>query len=250
MTHPVRLMSVRDQIASRLRTEVRDGLLAAGSPVREEQLAARFGVSRTPIRQVLQQLTYEGLLVSRPNCSMVVAEPPSPEIAAVLYDCRARLEAIALRECFVRLNDEDFDRWNAILADMYGCCERSDAAGAFHYDMLFHRAILEKSSPAGSIGVYSAIATATRDYVRIEGNRPPHEDLRELYALHAALLVVFRHGDVHVACEAISQHILRQNFNREVCRCWAAAGKPYGLVDLYREIIPMLRRDLSRSAAS
>jgi len=250
MKIPVRLMSVRDQIASRLRMEVREGLLTAGSPVREEQLAARFGVSRTPIRQVLQQLTYEGLLVSRPNCSMVVAEPPSPEIATVLYDCRARLESIALRQCFDRLNEDDFDQWNSILTDMYRCCERSDVSGAFYFDMLFHQAILEKSSPAGSLGVYSAIATATRDYVRIEGNRPAHEDPRELYALHAALLVVFRHGDVHVACEAITQHILKQNFNSDACRCWTAAGKPYGLVEAYLEVIPALRRNLNGSADS
>jgi DNA-binding GntR family transcriptional regulator len=68
------VVSIHEQIASRIRADVREGVFSPGDSLREEYLATRFGVSRSPIRQVLQQLTYEGLLHSRPNCGTVVAE--------------------------------------------------------------------------------------------------------------------------------------------------------------------------------
>ncbi len=194
--------------------------------MREEHLAARFGVSRSPIRQVLQQLTYEGLLYSRPNCGTVVAQLPSPEVASALYECRAKLECIALRQCFADLNEADFARWRDILDALYECCDREDHSGAYHHDGLFHRLIVEKASPAGSLGVYFAIAGATSDYLSVDENRPYHADFRELYGMHAALYAMYRLGDVDIACEALSQHILKQEFVTASCRCWTESGSP------------------------
>jgi DNA-binding GntR family transcriptional regulator len=242
------VVSIHEQIASRIRTDVRKGIFAPGDPLREEHLAARFGVSRSPIRQVLQQLTYEGLLHSRPNCGTVVAAPPSPEIALALYECRAKLECIALRQCFAELDDEDFAHWREILAAMYACCDREDHAGAFHQDALFHQLLIDKASPAGSLGVYSAIAGATSDYLRVDKNRPYHADFRELYGMHAALYAMYRLGDVEVACEALSQHILKQEFVAAACRCWTEAGKPLELEGVYDKLAQGLRRAIRKKS--
>ena len=212
-----------------------------GEPLREEQLAARFGVSRSPIRHVLQQLTYEGLLHAKPNCGMVVAEPPIPEVMTVLRECRAKLECIALRQCFQELDEADFDRWHQILGAMYEACDRNDHATAYHQDILFHRVIVDKASPAGSMGVYSVIAGATVQFLRTGANRPFHADFRELYAMHAALLAMFRLGDVEIACEALSQHILRGPFVEASFRCWNKAGKPRGYEGIYDRLAESLR---------
>jgi DNA-binding GntR family transcriptional regulator len=246
MTRPVTVISTLDQIASRLRSEVRRGVFQPGDPLREAHLAARFGVSRSPIRQVLQQLTFEGLLQAKPNCGTIVAEPPTAEVAKALYECRAKLECIALRQCFADLDHGDFERWREILNEMYECCDREDHSGAFFQDSLFHRVIVDKASPAGSLGVYSAIAGATSEYLNIDKNRPFHADFRELYGMHAALYEMIRLGDAEVACEALSQHILKQEFVAASCRRWTEAGKPREYEGVYDSLAQALRRAVKR----
>ncbi len=59
--------TVADQISDRLRSELLAGTYPIGRPLREQELAEHFGVSRHPIRKALQKLTLEGLLSARPN---------------------------------------------------------------------------------------------------------------------------------------------------------------------------------------
>ena len=54
--------TVADQISDRLRSELLAGAYPIGKPLREEELARHFGVSRHPVRKALQKLTLEGLL--------------------------------------------------------------------------------------------------------------------------------------------------------------------------------------------
>jgi DNA-binding GntR family transcriptional regulator len=51
--------TIHDQISARLRDDVLSGRLEPGTSLREEPLAKRFGTSRSPIREVLRQLTHE-----------------------------------------------------------------------------------------------------------------------------------------------------------------------------------------------
>jgi DNA-binding GntR family transcriptional regulator len=144
------------------------------------------------------------------------------------------------------LEARDFERWNEILDALYECCRREDYVGADHQDWLFHRAIVDQASPGGSMGVYFAIAAATRDY-SINRNRTCYQDFCELYAMHAALLAMFRLGDVDVACEALSQHILKEDFNVAACKHWYQAGKPRSAENIYDPLAQSLREAAKRS---
>ena len=64
------IRSVREQITDRLRDDILSGRLAEGERLQEAKLAERFGVSRGPIREVLAQLTHEGLVEAKPNCGV------------------------------------------------------------------------------------------------------------------------------------------------------------------------------------
>lgn len=66
-----------------------DGSLAAGERLAEEQLAERFGISRTPVREALRRLNEEGLVETVPRAVSGICRPEPAEIEA-LFDCRAR----------------------------------------------------------------------------------------------------------------------------------------------------------------
>src|SRR5262245_18669906 len=101
------IRTVREQISERLRAEILSGRLPEGQPLREAQLADRFGVSRGPIREVLAQLTQEGLLESKLNCGVKVA-PSDPEfVRELVVPIRRLLETCALRYCFAGLGEAD-----------------------------------------------------------------------------------------------------------------------------------------------
>lgn len=79
----------------RLREEIVEGLVGAGAPLVEAAIAARFGISRTPVREALRRLEQDGL-VQRGNRGMEVRSR-SPEEILEIYGVRILLEGLAAK---------------------------------------------------------------------------------------------------------------------------------------------------------
>jgi DNA-binding GntR family transcriptional regulator len=86
------IRSTPDQIANVLRSEIESGSLSAGRALNQEQLAARFNLSRIPIREALRQLEAEGYIVYLPNKGATVASAPSKSELIEILEIRACLE--------------------------------------------------------------------------------------------------------------------------------------------------------------
>lgn len=80
----------------RIRAAIRDGSLPPGLRVTEAELAARFGVSRTPVRQAIARLEAEGLLTHEPRRGLAVTRPDHAQVVE-LYVMREVLEGAAAR---------------------------------------------------------------------------------------------------------------------------------------------------------
>ncbi|WP_209318362.1 GntR family transcriptional regulator [Falsiroseomonas selenitidurans] len=80
----------------RIRTAIRDGTLPPGLRLTETDLAARFGVSRTPVRQAIARLESEGLLTHEPRRGLTVTQPDHQQVVE-LYVMREVLEGAAAR---------------------------------------------------------------------------------------------------------------------------------------------------------
>ena len=76
-----------DGIAGALREEIHLGALVPGEPIRQEEVTARFGVSRIPVREAFGRLEAEGLVVVRPNRDAFVAVLTAEELREV-YELR------------------------------------------------------------------------------------------------------------------------------------------------------------------
>lgn len=76
-----------------LADDIVSGLLAPGQPLDEQELARRFGVSRTPVREAIRQLAASGLVEVRPHRSALVALP-EPRQLHDMFEAMAELEAL------------------------------------------------------------------------------------------------------------------------------------------------------------
>lgn len=88
-----------------LRADIMDGALGPGAPLREVELGARYGVSRTPVREALQRLEGERWVRRDPRVGITVAAPDAEEVIES-YAVQEALEGMAARLAAQRLTDE------------------------------------------------------------------------------------------------------------------------------------------------
>jgi DNA-binding GntR family transcriptional regulator len=83
-------------VGERIRSNVIDGVLPPGSQLNEVELAETFGVSRGPVREALQRLIQEGLLLSEPHRGVFVPVMSADDVDDI-YLAREALETAAVR---------------------------------------------------------------------------------------------------------------------------------------------------------
>lgn len=108
---------VREQVVGVIRSAILDFRLKPGQRLVERELIEQLGVSRTTVREVLRQLTTEGLVTVIPQKGAIVTAP-SPEEAKDLYEMRAALEALAVRRFVERATPEDIRRLREAFSGM------------------------------------------------------------------------------------------------------------------------------------
>jgi DNA-binding GntR family transcriptional regulator len=116
---------LREQVLEGLRSAILNFDLKPGERLVERELIEQIGVSRTTIREVLRELTAEGLVVVIPQKGAVVYAP-SQEEAKDLYAVRASLEELAVRRFIERAPE---DKVEALRETVKGIEEVADAAG-------------------------------------------------------------------------------------------------------------------------
>lgn len=87
-------MKVSERIRQSLENDIRNGALLPGDAIDEQELATRYQVSRTPVREALLQLKVQGMLESQPRNGMVVARLDVQELLAI-WELMARWKASA-----------------------------------------------------------------------------------------------------------------------------------------------------------
>ncbi|ATE54328.1 GntR family transcriptional regulator [Actinosynnema pretiosum] len=138
MTGPTptpRLPLRSEEVYRTLREEIDDGLVTPGAPLVEDEIAQRLGVSRTPVRESIQRLAADGLVVSRRR--RWVVRSFTPEEVTDIYEVRAALESHAARLAALRATPEQLAAIEAQRPLMTGesrevLVERSRANDEFH----------------------------------------------------------------------------------------------------------------------
>ena len=130
-----------EKICGELRNKIKSGELSAESRIVEQDIAEEFGVSRTPIREVIRRLSSEGILVSVPNLGTFVKRFSLAEVRE-MFEIREVLEGLAFRNAVERFDNEE-------RSELLKLAEVTDAARqdgrwneAFKFDEEFHQFIV------------------------------------------------------------------------------------------------------------
>jgi DNA-binding GntR family transcriptional regulator len=198
-------------LSERLRIAIEDdiatGKLLPGSHLDEAELAQRFGVSRTPIRETLSLLAGIGLIEARPRRGAVVAQV-SPQRMVEMFEVMSELEAMCARLAARRITELEM----ATLEQAHAACgqavARGDCDAYFHVNENFHTAIYAASHNSFLSEQAYALLRKLRPYRRLQlrvRNRMQHS-----YAEHQAILDFLRVGDGEQAAAATRGHVLVQ----------------------------------------
>lgn len=200
---PVPRRTAGAMVADSLRQAILAGDLKPGTPLRQEELAAHFAVSRMPVRDALRRLAAEALVDLEPHKGARVARLSMADARDVMA-IRLGLEPQALRLSLPRLTRADFDRAERLLRKMDGSdnLARHGALNAAFHGCLMARC----AAPRLSALVGEHLAAADR-YMRfglgVLDHRGPSQ--RE----HRALLAAARAGEVERAAVLLEAHIRR-----------------------------------------
>lgn len=196
-----RPQTVAEQVAGILREAIANGSLKAGTALRQDELAARFGFSRMPIRDALRQLEVEGIISIHPTRGAFVAEIDCTEIRDI-YAVREILEVAALRLSCANLTDRTLSEAASVLDQID---VEPDVGRWGTLNRVFHVALYSACGNARLLSLIEAQHNAGDRYVRIVLSNAGYR--AESQSEHRKLLAACRKRDVERAVILLTKHL-------------------------------------------
>jgi DNA-binding GntR family transcriptional regulator len=200
---PVNLESTPSIIARQLRAAIMYGSLPPGRQLNEADLAARFGVSRGPLREAMQRLVQEGLLRSERHRGLFVITLEPDDIRDI-YFSRAAIERAAVAQ-IVRGNPKQAaSRLEAIHRQMKAAAQRSDRSALSDADLRFHEVLVAQSGSKRLMRMYATLLVESRMCLTAMQETRGFPD--EVVSEHGQLVVAIRAGDTVRISQLIDAH--------------------------------------------
>lgn len=193
-----------EELRLQLADEIVRGALPPGAPLDETEIAQRFSVSRTPVREALRQLAASGLVDSRAHRGAVVARP-SIERLTGMFEAMAELEALCAGLAAERMPPAERQGLEAVHEELRLLSHTGNPDRYHEVNERFHNAIYTGSQN----GYIAEMTLATR--VRVQPfRRAQFRNLGRLaksQAEHDRVVVAIMRGDRSGAASAMRAHI-------------------------------------------
>lgn len=192
------------RVADRIREEIQNGILAPGGRLRQADLAKRFNVSITPVREAFNKLAGEGLIVIDENRGAVVFWPTISDFREC-FEIRELLESHAIAKSVPRLTDEDCVVLEGLIAQM---SHTSDIHTWVELNDRFHLTIYKAAGEPRLLKLIANLREASVAYLNMfAATRVRDRD--HLEDEHQAILDACRARDVDAAIARTRDHLRR-----------------------------------------
>ncbi|MDQ0635817.1 DNA-binding GntR family transcriptional regulator [Arthrobacter pascens] len=194
-------------IADQLREQIVQGTFRPGEQINESVLATQLHTSRGPVREALQRLCQEGILVSRRNRGVFVLELATDDIREI-YAVREAVESTAA-DALLDAGDEQVkdtcQDLTAIISDMAKQVAVSDWQAIAQLDMEFHTSFVAGTGNTRLIRIYQTLAAESRMCILNLAVAYPRVDV--LVQEHQNILDLLEAGDREELHIAIKRHM-------------------------------------------
>lgn len=196
-----------DVMIENLKSDIHSGVLRPGDQLEEASLAARFGVSRTPVREAVRSLVDCGLLEMKSRKGAFVRVLSAKELID-LFEVAAELEGMAARLAAERLTNETAQRIEVALGSCRDAAAREDPEAYGRANLEFHNSIHFASGNARLKEQLQQISVHMNPYRAM-----PYEirgRLARSVEEHVEILKAISDNKVAVADELMRDHMMLQ----------------------------------------
>ncbi len=183
--------TLREKVAELLREAIIQQKIKPGERVTELEIASRYGLSRTPIREAFRQLESEGFLKIIPRKGAIVAELDAKDIKD-FYEIKAVLEGYAARVAAERISDAEISQLERLNQKMKDYAAKIDVAGLTKVHNEFHNLILDI---CGNQKIILVVTNLVQQFLRFRFFVSSSSSLSKMHADHDRIIAAFKARD-------------------------------------------------------
>jgi DNA-binding GntR family transcriptional regulator len=197
--------SLTERVYLTLRESIVKGELVPGYRLIVLDIAKTLNTSQAPVREALERLKQEGLIVSKPNKGSMVADISLDEIKEI-YVLRELVEGYVLKQTIPTLSPSDFDYLMQLYMDLKKCATENNVSSFVDVDMKFHGFFYERCQNQVILNVWNQINVKIKRFTTIT-NRVYFPDLDVIAETHLPLIQLIQTGDVDRCEKAFLDHM-------------------------------------------
>lgn len=188
-------------IAKHLRDAIISGHFAEDEPIRQDDIAQLFNVSKIPVREALKRLEAEGLVMFQRNKGAVVTRISEPEMAQ-MFEVRVLLEMRAIRLAVPNMTEETFAAAERICEAFLG---EEDVGRWAELNWQLHACLYEPAQRPFLVNLIRSIHDKLERYLRMQMSLSEGKDRADHE--HRDIIAACRAGDAEAAARLIEEHI-------------------------------------------
>lgn len=192
------------QVAEALREDIVSGVIPLGTKLREVELSAMLGVSRSPLREALRILEAEGLIQITPNRGAFVTQLEEKDLKEI-HGLRELLEVYAIRLACERITARDIRELEAVMKETEESLASDDYFAYLKISQKIHDFFVQRCDNTRLQNIYKNIWNITLAIAALSKTESP--DRRASLAEHKKIVKALEQKDADKAEKYLREHL-------------------------------------------
>ena len=204
--------SLNEAAYSIIREKILHGEFELGSRIREDVLAEEISISRTPVREAINRLVADGIVIKKSQRGLYIIDP-NPEQIKDNIDIRISLEKLAIEKCIERSTDEDIAAISNSLKEFEQAVKQKNYDACNQLDNEFHFLIAQMSKNSRLMSLLNDLSAFFQLVRKEEKKTHPHQKNKCTLKEHRRIARAIKNRDISAAKEAVEVNIQTMRTN-------------------------------------